>query len=232
VDAQHARHGRDDVAAVADHDRARIEHLVEHFAEAVVVDRRRVRVHLRAVLVPPRALCLTQPLEPRLAVDAHVLHAVGEDPEHGRAVADDAGVGCAVPPEFRRVGVDVHELRVAEAAEAEPEVERRPDYADHVGRLERRAARVLEEQLVFRRQRAATGAVQEDRQLPVLREERELLPRAVPPDPVAGDHRRALGAVEQLGSLHHLARVAERSRRRARRSSLDVVRVGKKHVHR
>src|SRR5438105_14085115 len=163
------------------------------------------------MFVPPGPFSLAQPLEPRLAVDAGGLDAVGEDPEHGRTVADDPRIRRAVAPELARIGMNMYELRVlGEAAEAESEVEWRSDHANDVSGFERRAARVLEEQLVLGRQRASTRAVEENRQAPVLREEGELFPRAVPPDAAAGDHRRALGAVQQVGRFHHLTGVAER----------------------
>src|SRR5262249_26434417 len=99
VHAQHAGDRGHDVAAVPDHDRPRIEHLVERLPEAVMVDRCRLGVDLRAVLVPPRTLDLAQPPQPRLAVDANVLDAVREDPENGAAIADDTGIGGAVASE-------------------------------------------------------------------------------------------------------------------------------------
>src|SRR2546427_10985313 len=108
------------------------------------------------MLVPPRPLSLAQPLEPRLAVDADVLDAVREYSKHRCAVADDPRIRSTVASELARIGVNVHELRVlGEAAEAEAEVERRPDYADDVGGFERRAVGMLEEQLVLGRQRAS-----------------------------------------------------------------------------
>ncbi len=112
----------------------------------------------------------------------------------------------------------------AEAAEAEPEVERRPEHADDVGGLERAAPLVREDELVLRRQGAPAGAVQEDRQPAVLDEEPELLPGAVPPDAAAGDDDRPLGPRQQVGGLHDLARVAEGPRVGARRRRLGLLR--------
>ena len=195
VHAQHPRDGCHDVAAVPDHDRPRIEHLVEDLPEPVMVQGRGLRLDLRAVGLPPGGLRLAQPLEPGVVRPSR-LDAVRQDPQHRRAVADDPRVRRAVAPELPRVAVDVHELRVAEAPELEPEVERRPDDANDVGRLERGAARVLEEELVVGRERPATRAVQIDGQPSVLGEQAELLPGAVPPDPAAGDHHRPLGACQ------------------------------------
>ena len=81
-----------------------------------MVERRRVGFDLAAVLVPPRLLGSAEPVEPRLARSAWVLDTVREDAQDGGAVADDAGVGCPVPAELRRVGMDVDELRVRRKA--------------------------------------------------------------------------------------------------------------------
>src|SRR5205823_6513597 len=119
------------------------------------------------------------------------------DPEYGGAVADDARVRGAVAAELRRVGVNVHELRVGgEAAEAKAEVERRPDHAHDVGRGQSGTAGVLEEERVLGRQRAPAGAVEVDRQASVLGEGVELLPCTVPQDAAAGDDGGPLGVRE------------------------------------
>ena len=236
MDAEDARHRGDDVAAVADHDGVLVEHPVELGAEAVVVDRRGVGLDLGAVLVPPRRLGRAQALEPRRAAVAAALSTPsGERAEHGGAVADDRGVRDAVPAELARVAVDVDQLARAEPAVAEPEVERRPDHADDVGLVERRAARVLEEELVAGRQRAAAGAVQEHGQPAVLGERGELGRGAVPPDAAARRRRRAARrALRRLGGRHELARVAERARgdRDGRGATGSGVAVGEEDVRR
>ena len=98
-----------------------------------------------------------------ILVSIAALDRARERPEHRRRITDDRYVWGAVPPQLGRVGIDVDQPRFrAEAAELEPEVERRPDDADHIRLCERRAARVLEEQLVLRRQRATPRPVQVD----------------------------------------------------------------------
>ena len=233
VDAQDARDRRHDVAAVADHDGAGIEDAVELGAEPVVVDRCGLRLDLDPVLVPPRRLGLAEAGEPCLPVGSAVLHRVGEDAQHRRAVADDPGLGRSVTPDLGRIGVDVDELRVRrEAAEAEAKVERRSDHADDVRRLERDPTRVLEEKVVVGRQRAACGAAQEDGQPAVLGERGELRPGTVPPNPAAGDDGGPLGVREQVGRLHQLARLAEGAGRRAGGGNLAGRGLGEEDVHR
>src|SRR5829696_3211856 len=139
------------------------------------------------MIVPPGLVRAPEGREPFLPSAAR-LDAVREDSQHRGAVADDPCLRSAVPAEFGCVGMDVNELRLRwKATELEAEVEWRTDDAQDVGLGLRLPARVLKEQRVVGRQGAATGAVQIDRQLPVLRERAELLPGAVPPDPGACD---------------------------------------------
>ena len=175
-----------------------------------MVDGRGIGLDLGAMPLPPGRLRGAEALEPRRAAVARALDRSGERTEHGGAVTGDRGVRDAVPAELARVAVDVDQLARPEPPVAEPEVERRPDHADDVGLVERRAARVLEEQLVPRGQRAAAGSVQEDGQTAVLRERGQLGRGPVPPDAAPGDDGGPLGGAEQLDGRHELVRVAER----------------------
>ena len=201
VDAEHARDGRDDVAAVADDDGTRVEDLVERGGEAVVVDGRRLGLELVAVLVPPGGVRCAQALEPRLAPVARRLDHVREDAEDGATVTHDRGVGEPVPPELAGIGVDVDELRRAEPTEPEAEVERRADHAHDVRLVERDAAGVPTEELVPGRQRPSPGAVQERRQPAVLGERRQLTVRAVPPDPASRHDGRPFRRAQEVGGF-------------------------------
>ena len=127
--------------------------------------------------------------------------------------------------------MDVDELgRGRKPSELEPEVERRPDDADHIGVGQGPTTGMLEEERMLGRQRTATGTVEVDGQAAVLSEDAELLPGAVPPDACPCDHRRTLGLGEQVGGLHHLARIAEGARVRARALG-NAGAVRKEHIH-
>jgi hypothetical protein len=122
---------------------------------------------------------------------------VGQRAEHHRAVARHRRHADVLGP--LRVAVDhVCDLRVAEPAEAEAEVERRAEHDDQVGALLEQPACAQERQLVARGQGAAAEPVVEARHAQVLDGCLQLGPRAVPVHVAADDERGALGLRDQV----------------------------------
>jgi hypothetical protein len=102
---------------------------------------------------------------------------------------------------------DVHDLGATEVAEAEPEVERRADHHDHVGALERGAARLGERERVLGRQRAAPHPVGEDRHVQGFGRLTKGGDRVAGVHVGAGDDHGALGGGDQLGGPGHVVRI-------------------------
>ena len=89
---------------------------------------------------------------------------------------------------------EVDDLRVAEATERQPEVERRAGHDDDVGLALEQAACARERELVVGGQAPAAEPVHERRDAQVLDRGAQLVPRARPVHVGAGDERGSLGA--------------------------------------
>src|SRR3954464_5417275 len=209
----------DDVAAVADEPRVLGQGLVDLVREAQRVDRRRVLHEARQALLLQALLLGAERLEPALALAAvrAALGGLGDLAEDRARVADQAERDVAVLAD-RLVGhVDLDDLRLAREAlaVAHPEVERRADDQDHVGVVERVAARHVEVVRVARRERSAGGAVHVRRDVELADELDRLLVAARGPDLRAEQHARALGVDEDLREAVDVVGVADALRRRA-----------------
>ena len=139
------------------------EELVDLVREAQRVDRRRVLHEARQALLL-QALLLGAELSSqpsRFSPLARPLAALATSAEDRARVADEAERDVAVLADRPVVHVDLDDCGLARQAlaVAHPEVERRADDEDHVGVVERVAAREVEVVRVARRERAARGAV-------------------------------------------------------------------------
>ena len=209
VHRQDLRRVRDDVAAVADDDRVVVDEAGDVGAEAERVDRIAVAghplFHLRARLV----LLLAKAGEPLGVVGLGAGQLGGRCFEEGAGVGLDRDVDVVVAAEFRRVGIDLDQLRLGVEALAvgEAEVYRRADDHDRVGDAQRVAAAAAVEERVVLRDRAAAHPVQVHGRLQCVRERAQLLVRLAPVDRRAGHDQRALGLAQRLGRLREDVRV-------------------------
>ena len=122
---------------------------------------------------------------------------LGERAQREAVVAGDGQHADVGGPLARRVD-DVRHDRVAEASEAEAEVERSAEHDDEIGPALQQTTRAKERQLVIGRQRAPPEPVEEARHPQVLDGGEQLRPRAVPVHVGADDERRPLGRRDQL----------------------------------
>src|SRR5918999_5083946 len=209
-----AREG-DDIAAVADVDRVVGEELVDLVREPQRMDRRVLPHQLREALLLRLLLLVAQRLEPGLAVargalGALALRGVGHGGQDGARVADEPEGGVAGLAHRAVVHVDLdHRGVLAQAfAVAHPEVERRPDDQDHVGILEREAARLVEVVRIARRQGAAGRAVHERGDVESADEVLRGLRAARSPHLAAEQHARPVGLDEYVRQAIDVVRIA------------------------
>ena len=159
---------RDEVAAVADHDRVAVEHLGELAVDPQRVQRGAVVVELVGL---PRALLVLGLAQRRDPLPGAVARGAGADrggPQRRERHADRADqleLGLAVRGQLVRRLVEPDDLRLLaeRAAEAEAEVERHADDERDVGLLQPLAAGAGEAEVVVGGQAAAAHAVEEDR---------------------------------------------------------------------
>src|SRR5581483_6368654 len=200
---EHVRRGADEVAPVADDDRVRADEAVDLGADAERVEGRLVARELRPERLPLLRLEGAELREPRagqLGLPARAARALGERLHDEAGVADDADVGAAVPAELAAVEVDVDELRVLPEAPpvAQTEVERRAEYQDDVGALERLLPRLEEPMRIVRVEAPAGLPVHVDGQAERPDELRIRLPPPRPEELAADERDRPCRAAEEL----------------------------------
>ncbi len=108
---------------------------------------------------------------------------------------------------LRRLVDDVDDLRIAEVAEREPEIQRRPDDDHDIGAAEGGPARLGERESVVGRQRAATHAVREHRHDHGLGRLAQLGDRVTGVHIGSGDDDRLLRRGDQRRGLRDIARI-------------------------
>ncbi len=94
---------------------------------------------------------------------------------------------------------ELHDLRVAETAEAEPEVERRPGDEHEIGFFQRDRPCPRERELVIRRERAPAHAVHEHRHAGRFGERPHRCLRVRPVHVAAGDQHRSRRGTDERG---------------------------------
>ena len=169
---------RHEVAAVADHDRVAVEPLAQLAVDARGLDRRGVGLERRRLGRALRLLVVAQQRDPVVvrAAAARRLRPARRTSPRDRRPSTPRASACAATC-ARRVA-QVHDLRVAEAAEPEPEVERRARDEHEIGLLQRDRPGPRERELVVGGQRAAAHAVHEHRDARRLRRTRASRPSA------------------------------------------------------
>ncbi len=160
----------------------------------------------------------TQPVR---SVDGAAASANAANVRSRSPAVDAARSACA--GDLRGRVTEVHDLRVAETPEAEPEVERRPRDEHEVGFLQRERPRARERELVVGRERAAAHAVDERRHPRGLDERPQRALRAGPVHVAPRDQRRPARRGHDFRDLRErvgIRRVA--ARRAVDRRQVDV----------